>query len=118
MIPDRGFFWLTWAVVILICAGWVYSAMGHTHGPGAWINQQRLTDPLTKEWCCNLQDCAEETSNVEEASGGFFIKSTGEFIPERRVIWRAPPGEWWRCRYLGGDKVGKTRCLIGPAQTG
>lgn len=115
---DAIFTLVAWIVTILICIAWVSYALAHTDGPGAWINQQRLTDPITKEWCCNLQDCRDETSNIEETQDGFLVKSTGEVIPEARVIWRAPPGEWWRCRYLAGPNEGKTRCLIGPAQTG
>lgn len=120
MIGEGGkaLFWSSVLAVIIVCAAFVLVAVSHSEGPGAWINHQRLTDPITKEWCCNLQDCREETSNIEETKGGFLVKSTGEIIPQERVIWRAPAGEWWRCRYLGGEKEGKTRCLIGPAQTG
>jgi hypothetical protein len=68
---------------------------------------------VTKEWCCNDIDCQEEPGNVEAVEDGYRIVSTGEVIPRERVIWRSPGG-WWRCRYLGGEKAGMTRCLIGP----
>lgn len=86
-------------------------ALAHDSGPGSWINQQKLTDPFTKEWCCNLHDCKEETDNVEAQPGGFLIRSTHEVIPAARVIWRSPGG-WWRCRRMDGTN--RTRCLIGP----
>lgn len=93
---------------------WLYSmAWAHDHGEGSWINSQRLTDPITGQWCCNLIDCREETANVEPVDGGYLIKDTGEAIPRERVIWRSPGG-WWRCRYMSGPEAGKTRCLIGP----
>lgn len=96
-------------------------ALAHDHGYGSWINNERLIDPRTKEWCCNTNDCREEPDNVEAVPGGFLVKSTGEVIPKERVIWRSPGG-WWRCRYLSPTavdennqpKMGKTRCLIGP----
>lgn len=86
-------------------------AMAHDHGPGSWINNEKLTDPISKEWCCNLHDCREETANVVAMPGGFLIRSTREVIPSSRVIWRSPGG-WWRCRRLDGTN--STRCLIGP----
>ena len=89
-------------------------ALAHDHGPGSWINNERITDPVTKEWCCSTDDCQEEPTNVQAAAGGFTIISTGELIPTERVIWRSPGG-WWRCRYMPGHYLaGKTRCLIGP----
>ena len=81
----------------------------------SWISRERLTDPVTREWCCNHIDCAEEVDNVEAVVGGYRIKSTGEIVARERVIWRSP-GSWWRCRYLAGEKAGQTRCLIGPPQ--
>jgi hypothetical protein len=92
-------------------------ARAHDHGPGSWINNQKLKDPVTFEDCCNLNDCAEEPSgNIEPVEAGFLIKSTGEVVARERVIWRSPGG-WWRCRYIGPvwpKKPGHTRCLIGP----
>jgi hypothetical protein len=92
----------------LLCA----SARAHDHGPGSWINNERLHDPVTGEWCCNTVDCREESDNVEAVPEGYLIRSTGETIPRERVIWRSPGG-WWRCRNL---PTGTTRCLIGPPQ--
>lgn len=69
---------------------------------------------MTGEWCCNVNDCAEEIGTVSQLpNGNYFIASTGEEIDAKRVIWRSP-GSWWRCRYLAGERAGKTRCLIGP----
>jgi hypothetical protein len=76
----------------------------------SWINQLRLTDPQSGEWCCNMHDCRSE--QVAEIAGGYLVQ-TGEVIPYSRVIWRTPDGTWWRCRkYVDGKDV--TRCLIGP----
>lgn len=94
------------AVLLLVPLG----ALAHDHGPGSWINNQRLTDPVTKDWCCNLIDCREETENVRAVERGFLILDTNEIIPTARVIWKSPGG-WWRCRNL---KTNATRCLIGP----
>ena len=97
---------------LLLCASGGL-ALGHDHGPGSWINNQKITDPVTGEWCCDLNDCREEPDNIREADGGYLIVSTGEIIDRKRVIWRSPGG-WWRCRYLHGEKAEQTRCLIGP----
>jgi hypothetical protein len=100
-------------VVGLWLAALIFIAQAHDHGDGSWINNQKLIDPVTGQWCCNLHDCREEPGNVSPVDGGYLIHSTGEVIPRERVIWRSPGG-WWRCRHLGGPNVGKTRCLIGP----
>ena len=89
---------------------WASAAQAHDHGPGSWINHQKLTDPVTGQWCCDERDTREETDNIEAVPGGFLVKSTGEIIPKERVIWRSPGG-WWRSRNLND---GSTRCLIGP----
>jgi len=102
--------------IITVMALAIGYAAAHDHGPGSWINQQNLRDPVTGEYCCNLNDCAEESAdNIEAREGGYFIKSTGELIETARVIWKSPGG-WWRCRYL--DFTGRTRCLIGPPPSG
>jgi hypothetical protein len=81
----------------------------------SWINRARLTDPLSGEWCCNHIDCAiVPAGGIAEVAGGYVVSETGEVIASTRIIWRSPDGTWVRCRYLGGDKAGKTRCLIGP----
>lgn len=99
-------------VVAVLWAAFLLPAMAHDHGPGSWINNERLTDPQTKQWCCDLNDCREETANVQALpDGNFLILDTKEVIPHQRVIWRSPGG-WWRCRYLDGTN--RTRCLIGP----
>ena len=86
-------------------------AAAHDH----WINHKRLADPQSGEWCCNHIDCAEvPAGGVRESNGGYIVAETSETIPYTRVIWKSPDGHWWRCRYLGGAKAGKTRCLIGP----
>jgi hypothetical protein len=95
-----------------LLAGAVSASRAHDHGPGSWINNEKLTDPQTGEWCCNLVDCREE--NVTPVDGGYLVE-TGEVIPQKRVIWRSP-GSWWRCRYMSGAQEGQTRCLIGPPQ--
>lgn len=77
----------------------------------SWISRERLTDPLSGEWCCNHLDC--HPTEVTETSNGYIVNETKELIPKNRIIWRSPDG-WIRCRYLGGEKVGQTRCLIGP----
>lgn len=97
-----------------------------TQGHESWINNQNLRDPSTKQSCCNLHDCREETNNIERIETGYLVKSTGEVIAPERVIWRSPGG-WWRCRFTNQPapwtdnwlknlprKIGDTRCLIGP----
>ena len=99
------------AAALAVC--WCAPALAHDHGPGSWINNERLIDPVTGEWCCNTNDCREEPDNVEAVPDGYRIRSTGEVIARDRVIWRSPGG-WWRCRYLSAERDGQTRCLIGP----
>ena len=80
-----------------------------------WISRQRLTDPLSGEWCCNHIDCAVvPAGGITEVANGYRVSETGEVIASTRIIWRSPDGMWMRCRYLSGDRAGKTRCLIGP----
>lgn len=86
-------------------------AMAHDTGPGSWINSGGFRDPQSGEHCCNLHDCRAEA--VREVSGGYATDG-GDVVPYSRVIWNSADGRWWRCRYLGGEKIGKTRCLIGP----
>lgn len=81
------------------------------HGHDSWISRQRMVDPESKEWCCNIYDCRVE--KVREVSGGYSTAG-GDVVPFSRVIWKSPDGQWWRCRYMAGEKTGKTRCLIGP----
>jgi hypothetical protein len=85
-------------------------ALAHTHGPGSWINTNKLLNPQTGESCCNEQDCFAE--QVDEFPD-FVLVRTGEMIPSANVIWRSQDGQWWRCRkYVNGQQ--STRCLIGP----
>lgn len=93
-------------------AAFLLPAQAHDHGPGSWINNERITDPVTGDWCCDLNDCREEPDNIREVDAGYLVISTGEIIDRKRVIWRSPGG-WWRCRNLN---TGTTRCLIGPPQ--
>jgi len=88
------------------------SALSHDHGPGSWINQQSLRDPVSGENCCNLNDCQPDRS-VRAVAGGYIVE-TGELVPAYRVLWRSQDGAWWRCRVMGGANVNATRCLIGP----
>jgi hypothetical protein len=74
-----------------------------------WISRERITDPVSGEWCCGENDCLAE--QVAEVPGGYLV-STGEVIPAARVIWRSPDGTWLRCHVL--TRPDKTRCLIGP----
>lgn len=101
---------LHWAFAAAIIVAWLYANLSPVYGHDHWISRQKLTDPITGQWCCNEFDTFEETENVEAVPGGYRIKSTGEFIPNERVIWKSPGG-WWRSRNLGD---GTTRCLIGP----
>lgn len=113
---DRWAYFGTILFYALMLVGLVSLSMSSpVKGHDSWISRERIVDPVTNEWCCNHIDCAEEVSGVEAVDGGYLIKSTGEVIPRERVVWRSPGG-WWRCRYLGGEKFGKTRCLIGPPQ--
>ena len=104
-----------WPAVIiasLVCV----IAMLFIIGPGLahdhWISREKLTDPVTSQWCCDEKDTREENDNVRAVPGGYLIISTGEIIAKERVIWRSPGG-WWRSRNLSD---GSTRCLIGPPQ--
>lgn len=100
------------ALLVVLAVAAIYSAAwGHDHGPGSWMNRLQLTDPQNKEWCCNEHDCRPE--RVSAVPGGYSTEG-GDVVPQSRVIWRSPDGQWWRCRYIGGVKNGQTRCLIAP----
>jgi hypothetical protein len=101
-------------LVVLLMLG---AAAAHDHGDGSWINTLGLSDPVTRLACCNANDCRELVDGIEETTGGYLIKATGEDIARERVIWRSPGG-WWRCQHMEGPLTGKTRCLIGPPLSG
>lgn len=86
-----------------------FAAIAHD----SWIGSNRMTDPVSGEWCCNHIDCAAiPAGGLQRAPGGYLVTETGETIPASRVIWGTPPdGAWWRCRNLSTNA---TRCLIGP----
>jgi hypothetical protein len=94
------------ATLLLLAGG--SAALAHDH----WINDKRLIDPVSGQWCCNKYDCAALPENgVAEVHGGYSVAETGEVIPYKRIIWRSEDGSWWRCRNL---QTNATRCLIGP----
>ena len=106
MAVNRGAYMIHLLFWLLLCA----SALAHEHGPGSWINTNKLVSPLTGESCCNAADCFAE--KVEEFPD-FVLVKTGEMYPSKMVIWRPQDGQWWRCRkYVNGQQ--ETRCLIGP----
>jgi len=98
---------LPFALPIIALLALITAANSHD----SWISQQRMTDPASGEWCCNHIDCKPE--QVKEVRGGYSTAG-GDVVPYSRVIPKSPDGQWWRCRYLGGEKAGQTRCLIGP----
>lgn len=66
--------------------------------------------------CCSSMDCFEEQDqNVELASGGFRIKSTGELIPytDKRVK-MSKDAKYHRCTRLGDPKMPKSICIYVP----
>lgn len=101
--------WLLIAAALLLLFLLALYPLAHAHD--SWISRQRITDPASGEWCCNMIDCRVE--EVREVRGGYSTQG-GDVVPYSRVIPKSPDGQWWRCRYMGGEKVGKTRCLIGP----
>lgn len=104
---ENGQFLLATLCVLLVLA----PALAHD----SWISAQALSDPLSGESCCNHNDCAiVPKGGISQVLRGYLVVETGEVIASSRVIWRSPDGHWVRCRYLGGDKAGQTRCLIGP----
>lgn len=81
------------------------------HGEYAWIGESNLRDPINGQHCCGPIDC-EQIPEPKPTDDGYFIPSTGETIPYKRLL-PTQDGKWWRCRYLAGEKKGQTRCLIG-----
>lgn len=109
VLRDLIFAWI--AVVLL--AIMTEAALSHQHGPGSWINNEKLIDPITKQWCCDEFDCKPQPAGaIKPVEGGYLVVETGEVIEHRRVIWRSPDGMWWRCA-IGNV----TRCLIGPPRS-
>lgn len=98
-------------ILALALVLWSSAALAHDNGSGAWISQNKLKNPATGEFCCNEQDCQAEL--VHEVRGGYRTQG-GDIVHYSQVIWKSTDGRWWRCRYTGGEKTGKTRCLIGP----
>lgn len=106
---------LVYAIAVLAASLFVLVAIGQrTRAHESWINRNGLTDPVTKDWCCNEHDCKPE--RVSEVRGGYRLYATGEVIPATRVLWRSPDGFWWVCRYQNPnlENFNTARCLIGP----
>lgn len=66
--------------------------------------------------CCNGQDCHAafaENEFIIKMSGGYVLKKSGEFIPEKLVA-DSPDANWHICRktFVAGQPV---RCLMVPA---
>jgi hypothetical protein len=89
---------------------WGSTALAHDH----WISRENLSDPVTKQSCCDKDDCQEEFTVRRADASGYLIMSTGEIWGRDRVIWKSPGG-WWRCKWIA---TGLTRCLIGPPNSG
>lgn len=82
------------------------------HGAASWIMEGELRDPVSHEWCCGAEDCEPVPSDmVSRVPDGFYLKHTGETIPESRAM-DSKDGQFWRCRYLHGIDTGKTRCFF------
>lgn len=98
----------------LIVAGAMLCASAEAHDESDWIMNQKLVDPLSKEWCCSRADCiALPTGGVDLVAGGYLLTDTKEVVPFSRALPKSPDGRYWRChRLLNGGKV--TRCLIIP----
>lgn len=96
---------LIFGVVVIVGLIGLRVVFGHDH----WINDSRLTDPQSGEWCCSAdRDCDPE--KVSEVPGGYLTQA-GDTVPYSRVIWKSQDGFWWRCRNM---HTNATRCLIGP----
>lgn len=86
--------------------------------PLPWAPIGEIRDPESGDFCCNHQDCDPLDDNLVSVAEDGYSLWNGEFIPWRRVI--APRAGWerdgryWRCKYLSGERKGKTRCFVAP----
>jgi len=90
-------------------------------GEEHWINREHRTNPVTKQWCCNDQDCKPIPAlDVQITTAGFRLKSTGEEIPDAEAQ-QSSDAEFWVCRLPSSDYPpaaagvrGKIRCFFFP----
>ena len=50
--------WLLIAAALLLLFLLALYPLAHAHD--SWISRQRITDPASGEWCCNMIDCRVE----------------------------------------------------------
>jgi hypothetical protein len=86
--------------------------LARAHGAASWIMEENLSDPVTHEACCGVEDCEVVPSNgVRLLESGYLIYETGETIPHSRAQ-DSKDGQFWRCKNLIGLDTGKTRCFF------
>lgn len=98
---------LSIVTLLLILIG---AASAHDH----WIGRGGYRDPVSGASCCGTMDCAAlRDGAVIARRGGWHVVETGEVISYARTL-DSPDGRFWRCRFLGGERKGQTRCLFAP----
>jgi hypothetical protein len=84
------------------------TASAHDH----WINAGEYRDPVSSNLCCGESDCgALDPQFIVRTEDGFYLMTTGETIPNDRVL-VSEDGRFWRCHYPDGS----TRCFFAPFQ--
>jgi len=108
-------FWLAVALT-LICT----AVFGH--GSEQWINNAKLTDPVSKALCCGPIDCsALAPGSVEQVQGEYNLNTgrwTGYdpfFVECDRALSFSPDGNYHICiNYDDDGFTPKVRCFIVP----
>ena len=79
-----------------------------SHGSEQWINDAKLVDPVSKEFCCGPTDCSALTpGSVERVSGAIFV-GWDHALPF------SPDGHYHICIGYDESLIPNVRCFITP----
>ena len=111
----RTVYWTMIAICTLGLAIVIQHGGALAHGEYDWIRLGNYHSPVRGIHCCGENDCVKvRGSDVEVREGGYFIKSTGEFI-ENRWVKPFEDFNYWRCHHPTPDKL---NCFFAPASGG
>lgn len=94
---------MRWLVFVLLAT----QALAHDEGPGSWIGHEGFKSPITKQHCCDGDDC-KMTTGVQLTPRGYVLPSGEVFPPDMTLP--SQDGKYWRCASSGAP----TRCLFVP----
>ena len=101
---------MRYLLAVALIAVFLVPAMAH--GPYAWIGDNNLTNPVTGEGCCGVEDCfplpAGDIRNMGQGEYRFRLNNHIYRFPTRQVS-PSRDGANWACF---NQSTGKPRCLF------